>query len=173
MIRKAKRKQRQRRKPTAPPPPTSRPEPVPSTLQTPIGDFVRYEGRTPYIEYSLFRPDHEQVKLQIIERARAGEEEIDWAEEARRLTRIGLLMLALDDYGFDAYLFLDRALVEESELETLVQGTCDLLKQIPPRPEGGSLVVQWMGGIVEYSFGSAERREELPNEQEAVSQVDP
>jgi hypothetical protein len=157
MSRKAKRKRRQRRKPTAPPPPTSRPEPVPSTLRTPIGDLVRYEGRTPYIEYFLFRPEHEQVRLQLIERARA-EEEIDWTEEAKRLTRIGLLMLALDDYGFDAYLFLDRALVEESELETLIQGTYDLLKQIPPRPEGGSLVIQWMEEIAEYSLGSAERK---------------
>jgi len=90
-------------------------------------------------------------RVGLLKRAHA-EEEIDWEEATRRLHRFGMLMLAADEHGFDAYLFLDRTLVEEAELETLIQGTCDFLNTIALGSEGGSLIVQWIEYIAEYSF---------------------
>ena len=150
MRRKSKRKSRRRRKPVTPQPPDSQPEQKVSRFQTPIGDFVRYEDKPPYAEYYLFRSDHDQILMQYVKRAYA-EEEIDWEEAVRRLDRFGLLMLAPDERGFNAHLFLDWTLVEETEVETLIQGTLDLLNQILPHSESGSLAVHWMGDIGYYS----------------------
>ena len=153
MSRKARRRRKSRRgrKPTVPQPSAPRPEDEVSRLQTPIGNFVRHESRPPYVEYYLFRPDHDDLLRRIIEKKRAGEE-LDW-EETRRLKRFGLLMLAIDDKGFNARLFLDRTLVDESELETLAAETYNLLDQIPSGSEGGVLSVHWMENIGDYSLG--------------------
>lgn len=153
MSRKARRrrKSRQDRKPTAPQPSAPRPEDEASRLQTPIGDFVRHEGRPPFVEYYLFRSDHDQLLMECIKKRRAGEE-VDSEETYRRLRRFGLLMLAIDEKGFNARLFLDRALVDESELETLIEETYNLLGQIPSGPEGGVLSVHWMEDIGDYSI---------------------
>lgn len=141
MSRRARRKPRRPRKPITP---------QSSRLRTSIGDFVRYEGRPPYVEYYLFRSDHDQLWMQIVEKGRAGEE-VDW-EEAWRLRRFGLLMLAIAEYGFEARLFLDRTMVEEVELETIIQETHALLSQIPTGPDGGVLSVYWMEDIGDYRF---------------------
>ncbi len=145
-----RRKSRRGRKPAAPQPSAPRPEDEVSRLQTPIGDFVRHESRPPYVEYYLFRPDHDDLLRQIIDKKRAGEERD--GEETRRLNRFGLLMLAIDDKGFNARLFLDRTLVDASELETLTEETYNLLHQIPSGPEGGVLSVHWMENIGDYSI---------------------
>jgi hypothetical protein len=153
MSRKAKRRRKSRRgrNPTVPQPSAPRPENEESRFQTPIGDFVRHESRPPYVEYYLFRPDHDDLLRRIIEKTRAGEE-LDW-EEARHLKRFGLLMLASDYKGFNARLFLDRTLVDESELETLIEETYKLLGQIPSGSEGGVLSVHWMESIGDHSLG--------------------
>lgn len=151
MGRKARRrrKSRQDRKPTTPQPSASLAEEA-SKLRTPIGDFVRPEGQPPFVEYYLFRSDHDQLLMECIERRRAGEE-VDLEETYRRLRRYGLLMVAIDEQGFEARLFLDRTLVEKSELETLIEETHHLLGQIPSGPEGGVLSVHWMEDIGDYS----------------------
>lgn len=146
-----RRRSRQRRKPTAPQSSAPRPEDEASRLPTPIGDFVRYEGRPPFVEYYLFRSDHDQLLMECIERRRAGEE-VDLEETYRRLRRYGLLMVAIDEQGFEARLFLDRALVEDSELEALIEETYQLLGQIPSGSEGGVLSVHWMEDIGDYSI---------------------
>lgn len=150
MSRKEKRKSRRLRKPRAQQSSASRPEPKQSRLQTPIGDFVRHEGRPPYVEYYLFRPNRDPLWAKLIKKRRAGEE-LNW-EEIRPLRRFGLLMLAIDEKGFNARLFLDRTMVDESELETLTEETYNLLDQIPSGPEGGVLSVHWMEDIGDYSL---------------------
>ena len=128
-----------------------RPESETLAFETSIGSFVRSEDETPYVPYRIFRPDHDQVLEEIMERKRAGEE-INYEEWWRRITRFGVLMLAVDEDGFSANLYLDRKLVKEEEVETLIQGTFELLNQIPLGPEGGAFSAYWMEEIADYSF---------------------
>jgi hypothetical protein len=127
------------------------PESEAIVFETSIGSFVRHEGETPYVQYRVFRPDHDQVIEEITERKRAGEK-LTYEESWQRITRFGVLMLAADEYGVTAELYLDRKLVKEDEVETLSQGTFELLDQIPLGPDGGSFSVYWMEEIADYSF---------------------
>ena len=151
---KKRRPTRKRRARSTPPPrPTeSRPESEAIVFETSIGSFVCHEDDPPYVEYRIFRPDHDQVLEEIMERKRAGEE-LDYEEVWQRIVRFGVLMLAADEYGVTAELYLDRKLVKEEEVETLTQGTFELLDQIPLGPDGGSFSVYWMEEIADYSFG--------------------
>ena len=135
-----------------PRPTEPRPEPETIAFETSIGSFVRCKDETPYIPYRIFRPDHDQVIEEIMERKQAGEE-VNYEEVWQRITRFGVLMLAADEYGVTAELYLDRKLVKEEEVETLTQGTFELLDQIPLGPDGGSFSVYWMEEITDYSFG--------------------
>lgn len=126
-------------------------EPEAIAFKTSIGQFVYYPDAPPYAQYYIFRPDHDQALEEIVERERAGEE-LDFEALWRHIGRFGVLMLAVDEEGFTADLYLDRSLVDEEEVEALVQGTSELLGQIPLGPDGGSLSVYWMEEIAEYSF---------------------
>jgi hypothetical protein len=132
-------------------PTESRPESEAVVFETSIGSFVCQEGETPYVQYRIFRPDHDQVLEEITERKQAGEK-LTYEESWLRITRFGVLMLAADEYGVSAELYLDRKLVKEEEVETLVQGTFELLDQIPLGPDGGAFSVYWMEEITDYSF---------------------
>lgn len=145
MGRKRKTRPRQRRKTSV-----SRSEPGISRLQTPIGDFVRYEGRPGYVKYYLFRPDHNKRQAAIFEKKRA-REELD-PEELKQLGRFGLLMVAIDERGFVAHLFLDRAKVDEAEVDMLIDEVYHVLDQIPSGPDGGVLTANWMEEIGAYSI---------------------
>jgi hypothetical protein len=145
------RKRRARSTPR-PRPTESRPESEAVVFETSIGSFVCYEDDTPYVQYHIFRPDHDQVLEEITERKRAGEK-LTYEESWQRITRFGVLMVAADEYGVTAELYLDRKLVKEEEVETLTQGTFELLDQIPLGPDGGSFSVYWMDEITDYSFG--------------------
>jgi hypothetical protein len=150
---KKRRLPRKRRARSTPRPrsPEHRPESEAIVFETSIGSFVCHKDDTPYVPYRIFRPDHDQVLEEIMERKRAGEE-INYEEWWRRITRFGVLMLAVDEDGFSADLYLDRKLVKEEEVETLIQGTFELLDQIPLGPDGGSFSVYWMEEIADYSF---------------------
>jgi len=84
-------------------------EPRPATVSTPIGDFVCYPELTPFTEYYLFRPNHQQILLQAVKKAQAGEP-VDW----QRICCYGRLMLAADKSGFKAQLLLDQDMVQET-----------------------------------------------------------
>jgi hypothetical protein len=122
----------------------------PVAIETSIGHFVCYEDDTPYTQYFIFRPDHDRMLAEIRERRHAGEEIS--LESWQRISRFGVLMLALDELGFTADLYLDRRLVRAEEVETLIQGTLELLERIPLRRDGGSLCVYWMEEIAEYTM---------------------
>ncbi len=131
-------------------------EPESIAFDTSIGTFVYHTDDPPHSQYYLFRPDHHQTLEDITRRQRAGEE-LDYEEVWRRIARFGVLMLAVyPDGGFTADLYLDRDIVEEDEVETIVQGTCEFLEQIPLGTDGGSLSVFWMEEIAEYSFNPDE-----------------
>jgi hypothetical protein len=132
---------------TAPQPDT---EPEPVQFQTPIGSFVCYDASLPFVKYYLFRPDYHQRQEQVDARERAGEQ-VSW-EERRRLRRYGELLLAVDKNGFAADLFLDRELVDDAEVETLIQGVCDVLNTIKLGSDGGAFSVYWMADIAVYNF---------------------
>lgn len=132
-----------------------RPELEPVALETPIGSFVTHEGHPPFVRYYIFRPDYDQAAEEFLEKQRAGDQ-VDYEEAWRRLRRFGELMLAIDDYGFTADLYLDRKVVGKDEVETMIEGACELLKQIPPGPEGGVLTVHWMEELASYSFVAEE-----------------
>jgi hypothetical protein len=147
-------RKRKARSTPRPRPTESRPESEAVVFETSIGSFVCYEDNTPYVQYNIFRPDHDQVLEEITERKRAGEK-LTYEESWQRITRFGVLMVAADEYGVTAELYLDRKLVKEEEVETLTQGTFELLDQIPLGPDGGSFSVYWMDEIADYSFGEA------------------
>ena len=127
-------------------------EPEAISFKTSIGSFVCHEDDTPYVQYRIFRPDHDQVLEEITERKQAGEK-LTYEESWQRIARFGVLMLAVDEYGVTAELYLDRKMVKEEEVETLIQGTFELLDQIPLGPDGRSFSVYWMEEITDHSFG--------------------
>lgn len=120
-------------------------------LETPIGDFVSYPDDAPYIQFLLFRPDHEQEVAEVEARRAAGER-VDPAEAFRRTRNYGTLMVSVDERGFVADLYLDREIVDSAEVETLVDGVADFMEKLPLGPEGGSLGVHWVEEIAYYSF---------------------
>ena len=122
-------------------------EPRPATVSTPIGDFVCYPELTPFTEYYLFRPNHQQILLQAVKKAQAGKP-VDW----QRIRCYGRLMLAADKSGFKAQLLLDRDMVQETEVEALVKGTRDFLARLPRGPKGGALYVCWTADIGAHSL---------------------
>jgi hypothetical protein len=123
---------------------------VPVAYRTSIGDFVRHEGEAHYARYRLFRPDHGQVLAELRALEEAGEE-IDYSAWWPRITRIGELMLAVDEDGFTADLYLDRELVQEEEVEALIDGTLAFLEDVPMGASGGAFGVCWMQEIADYS----------------------
>jgi hypothetical protein len=56
-------------------------------------------------------------------------------------------MLAADKSGFKAQLLLDQDMVQDTEVETLVNGTRDFLARLPRGPKGGVLHVCWTADI--------------------------
>lgn len=145
MGRKRRAKPRQRRQTSV-----SHSEPGISHLRTPTCDFVRYEGRPGYVEYYLFRPGHREHMAAIIEKKRAGEEPDP--EELKRLGRFGLLMVAIDEQGLEAHLFLDREKVDEEEVDMFIDAVYGVLDDVPSRPDGGVLTANWMEEIDTYSI---------------------
>lgn len=128
----------------------SRIEPKISRLQTSVATFVRHDEQPHYVEYFLFRPDHSERKAAFIEKRRAGEEPD--LKEFQQMGRFAILMIGLDERGFTAYLFLDRAKVDEAEVDTIIDEVYRTLDQIPSGPDGGVLVAHWMEEIGSYSI---------------------
>ena len=112
------------------------------TYETTIGAFVCHADVPLYEQYFLFRPEHDWLVADIAAREQAGEA-VDWEEAAQATRRFGELMLAIDEAGFSADLYLDREVVSEDEIPALIQGTCEFLEQLPLGTEGGSLAVYW------------------------------
>lgn len=139
------------RQPPAPPL-TERSAELESTiLETPVCHFVYYEDHPPFVRYFLFHPDHFRALQEIFgdspESPGLGQEEA-W----RRVRRFGELMLAIDEFGFTADLYLDQRVVQQDEVEPLIVETRNFLLQIHPGPEGGVLIVYWMKEIASHSF---------------------
>ncbi len=139
------------RRPPAPPL-TDKREPLEATtLETPVCHFAYYEEHPPFVRYFLFHPDHFRALQEIFGGSPEGEE-LGLQEAWRRVRRFGELMLAIDEYGFTADLYLDQRVVQQDEVEPLVDETRAFLAQIHPGPEGGVLTVHWMKEIASYSF---------------------
>lgn len=112
------------------------------TFETSVGIFVCHADMPLHEQYFMFRPGHDQLVAEIAARERSGDA-VDWDEAARATRRFGELMLAFDDMGFSADLYLDRDVVAEDEIPSLIQGTCEFLEQLPLGSDGGSLAVYW------------------------------
>jgi len=123
----------------------------PITLETPACHFVYYEDHPPFVRYFLFHPGHARALEEFFMSDSDGEK-LNQQEAWRRIRRFGELMLAIDEYGFTADLYLDQRVVRQDEVEPLVQETRGFLEQVHPGPEGGVLTVHWTKEIASYSF---------------------
>lgn len=126
--------------------------PDPAALETPACRFVYYEDQPPFVRYLLFHPDHESA-LRAIFAPLDGDP--DYQTVWQLLRRFGELLLAIDEYGFTADLYLDRQVIQEDQADALIQETRNFLNQIHPGPEGGVLTVHWTKEFASYSFGPA------------------
>jgi hypothetical protein len=119
-------------------------------LDTSIGKFVFYPDEPPFAQFYFFRPEQEQVLIELAEKLQAGEQVDETMLES--LEAAAMLMLAAAPSGFNGHLLLKQNTVGEDEVETMVDGTSELLAQLPIGPGGGTLTVYWVEEIAIYEF---------------------
>jgi hypothetical protein len=125
----------------------------PVVYATDVVDFVFYRDVPPFVQFYLFRPEQEALaELEAAVAAGIEPDEAAWEGS----WRIGVLMLALDQEGFTAELYLEKGRVAEDEVEGLVDAVDEMLDEFPSGLDGGVLAVYWMEEIATYDFGPFE-----------------
>jgi hypothetical protein len=117
-------------------------------IVTDVGTFVFDDALSPSISYFLFRPNHDEIS-EVFEQSLLAGEPIDYVA-LDDLHYIAELRLSDGWKTLMADLFIDRDLVEDSEVQDIVESTLVLLDDIEPGPEGTTLTVFWMQEIGVY-----------------------